>query len=96
MPSLYDVSAEAQGDLFDIWQRIAEDSIELADRIETNFTSCLHPWVGCRVQAIPGKTSRPDRFFSSPCIHSLSCISRMWRPIRITAVRAVAATSNKS
>jgi hypothetical protein len=34
MASLYDVSAEAQNDLFEIWQRIAEDSVDLANRIE--------------------------------------------------------------
>jgi len=37
MSSLYDVSAEAQNDLFEIWRRIAEDSPELADRIENEF-----------------------------------------------------------
>ena len=37
MASLYDVSAEAQNDLFEIWQRIAEDSVELANRIENEF-----------------------------------------------------------
>lgn len=37
MPLLYEVSAEAQDDLFEIWRRIAEDSIELANRIENEF-----------------------------------------------------------
>jgi plasmid stabilization system protein ParE len=37
MPSLYDVSAEAQNDLFEIWRRIADDSVELANRIESEF-----------------------------------------------------------
>ena len=37
MASLYEVSAEAQNDLFEIWQRIALDSTELADRIDTEF-----------------------------------------------------------
>jgi plasmid stabilization system protein ParE len=37
MVSLYDVSAEAQNDLFQIWQRIAEDSVDLANRIENEF-----------------------------------------------------------
>ena len=37
MPSLYDVSVEAQDDLFGIWRRIAEDSMELANRIENEF-----------------------------------------------------------
>ena len=37
MVSLYDVSAEAQNDLFEIWRRIAGDSVELANRIESEF-----------------------------------------------------------
>jgi plasmid stabilization system protein ParE len=37
MPPLYDVSAEAQNDLFEIWRRIADDSVELANRIESEF-----------------------------------------------------------
>jgi plasmid stabilization system protein ParE len=37
MPSLFDVSLEAQDDLFEIWTRIAEDSIDLANRIEGEF-----------------------------------------------------------
>jgi len=35
--SLYEISAEAQADLFEIWVRIARDSVELADRIEEEF-----------------------------------------------------------
>jgi hypothetical protein len=37
MASLYAVSVEAQNDLFEIWRRIAEDSISLADRIDAEF-----------------------------------------------------------
>jgi hypothetical protein len=37
MASLYDVSAEAQNDLFEIWRRIAADSVDLANRIESEF-----------------------------------------------------------
>ena len=37
MPSVYDVSAEAQNDLFEIWRRIADDSVTLANRIESEF-----------------------------------------------------------
>ena len=37
MEPLYDVSAEAQNDLFEIWRRIAADSVELADRIDGEF-----------------------------------------------------------
>jgi plasmid stabilization system protein ParE len=33
----YQVSAEAQDDLFEIWRRIARDSVELANRIESEF-----------------------------------------------------------
>ena len=35
MASLYD--AEAQNDLFEIWTRIAGDSVALADRIDAEF-----------------------------------------------------------
>jgi plasmid stabilization system protein ParE len=35
--SLYDVSTEAQNDLAEIWRHIAEDSVELADRIDGEF-----------------------------------------------------------
>ena len=37
MEPLYDVSAEAQNDLFEIWRRIAEDSVALANRIANEF-----------------------------------------------------------
>jgi antitoxin ParD1/3/4 len=34
---LFEVSAEAQTDLFEIWRRVAEDSVDLANRIEGEF-----------------------------------------------------------
>ena len=37
MDSVQDVSAEAQDDLFEIWSRIATDSVALANRIEDEF-----------------------------------------------------------
>jgi hypothetical protein len=37
MASLYEISDEAQNDLFAIWIRIASDSIDLADRIDGEF-----------------------------------------------------------
>jgi plasmid stabilization system protein ParE len=37
MASLYEISQEAQNDLFEIWRRIAQDSVDLANRIETEF-----------------------------------------------------------
>jgi hypothetical protein len=37
MEYLYDVSAVAQDDLFEIWSRIAQDSVKLANRIDDEF-----------------------------------------------------------
>ena len=42
MADLYDVSAEAQNDLFQIWRRIAQDSVDLANRIEAESMTCSH------------------------------------------------------
>ena len=42
MAPLFEVSAEAQNDLFEIWQRVAEDSLDLANRISrANSIACL-------------------------------------------------------
>jgi plasmid stabilization system protein ParE len=65
---LYDISAEAQNDLFEIWQRIAEDSVELANRIEDEFHDLF-----ASLGRMPGHsrrelTSRPVLF--SRCTHS--------------------------
>jgi plasmid stabilization system protein ParE len=51
MPPLYDVSREAQNDLFEIWQRIAGDSVDLADRLDNQFHQLFAslaqmPWQG--------------------------------------------------
>jgi plasmid stabilization system protein ParE len=37
MEPAYDVSDDAQNDLVEIWLRIAEDSVDLANRIEREF-----------------------------------------------------------
>jgi plasmid stabilization system protein ParE len=37
LPKNYELSEEAQSDLFEIWQRIAMDSLDLANRIEDEF-----------------------------------------------------------
>ena len=65
MASLYDVSAEAQNDLFEIWRRIADDSVELANRIESEFHELFAP-----LGRMPGQghtrkdlTKRPVLFF---------------------------------
>jgi hypothetical protein len=33
MASHFEVSGEAQNDLFEIWRRVAEDSVDLANRL---------------------------------------------------------------
>jgi hypothetical protein len=37
MDPLYELSEEAQTDLFEIWRRISDDSIDLANRVESEF-----------------------------------------------------------
>lgn len=39
--AFYELSSEAQNDLFEIWMHIAGDSVELADRIYDEFHSLL-------------------------------------------------------
>lgn len=41
MSALYEISAEAQNDLFEIWRRIAIDSVELANRTKMSSMPCL-------------------------------------------------------
>jgi plasmid stabilization system protein ParE len=64
--SLYDISAEAQEDLFEIWRRIAWDSVDLANRIEDEFHELF-----AALGRMPGQgqtrrdlTPRPVLFFS--------------------------------
>jgi plasmid stabilization system protein ParE len=86
MASLYDVSAQAQDDLFEIWRRIAEDSVDLADRIEFDFRELFES-----LGRMPGQghtrkdlTQRPVRFFP---LHSFLVVYQPdVRPIRIMAV----------
>jgi antitoxin ParD1/3/4 len=86
MPLLYDVSAEAQDDLFEIWRRIAGDSLDLADRIENEFHDLF-----ASLGRMPGQghtrkdlTNRPVLFF--PLYSFLVVYERDVRPIRIMAV----------
>ena len=65
MLTLYDVSAEAQNDLFEIWCRIAEDSVDLANRINGEFYDLF-----ASLGRMPGQgharkdlTTRPVLFF---------------------------------
>jgi len=65
MYPLFDVAAEAQNDLFEIWRRIAVDSIDLANRIESEFYDLFErlsrsPKMGHRRLEL---TMRPVLFF---------------------------------
>lgn len=65
MDSAYEVTAEAQDDLFEIWRQIAEDSVDLANRIDSEFyglfaTLGKMPRVG---HARRDLTTRPVLFF---------------------------------
>ncbi len=86
MASLYDVSAEAQSDLFEIWLRIAEDSVDLADRIEAEFHASFVSLGRMTGQGHAPKdlTPRPVLFF--PVYSFLIVYQPDVRPIRIMAV----------
>jgi plasmid stabilization system protein ParE len=86
MTSLYEVSAEAQNDLFEIWRRVAEDSVELADRIDTEFHDLF-----AKLGSMPGRgharkdlTTRPVLFV--PLYSFLVVYQPDVKPIRIMAV----------
>lgn len=84
--TLYDVSAEAQDDLFEIWSHIAEDSVQLANRIDDEFHALF-----ASLARMPGQghsqkdiTSRPVLFF--PLYSYLVVYQPHVNPIRIVAV----------
>jgi antitoxin ParD1/3/4/toxin ParE1/3/4 len=86
MESLYEVSSDAQNDLFEIWARIAGDSVRLANRIEGEFYSLFDS-----LGRMPGQghtrrdlTSRGVLFF--PLYSFLVVYQPEARPIRILAV----------
>jgi len=86
MASLYDVSAEAQNDLFEIWQRVAQDSVDLANRIENEFYDLF-----AALSRMPGQghtrkdlTKQPVLFF--PLYSFLVVYQPDVKPIRIMAV----------
>jgi len=83
---LYNVSPEAQNDLFEIWLHIAEDSVELADRIDGEFHELF-----ASLGRTPGQghsrkdlTKLPVLFF--PLYSYLVIYQAEVRPIRILAV----------
>jgi antitoxin ParD1/3/4/toxin ParE1/3/4 len=82
----YQISVEAQDDLFEIWQRIAQDSIDLANRIEAEFYALFES-----LARMPGQghtrsdlTSRPVLFF--PLYSFLVVYQPDQKPLRILAV----------
>lgn len=82
----YELSPEAQNDLFEIWSRIAEDSVELADRIDGEFYELFES-----LAQLPGQghsrrdlTSRPVLFIA---LYSFLVVYRPDpNPVRIMAV----------
>ncbi len=86
MENLYDVSHDAQHDLFEIWLRIAGDSVGLADRVEGEFhelfaTLGRMPRLGHTRKDL---TKRPVLFFG---LYSFLVVyDPATRPIRIMAV----------
>jgi plasmid stabilization system protein ParE len=84
--SLYDISVEAQNDLFEIWGRIAEDSVKLANRIENEFHE-LFASLGRMPRQGHSRTdltTRPVLFF--PLYSFLVVYQPDIRPVRIMAV----------
>jgi|SRR5579875_1533541 len=83
---LYRISAEAQDDLFEIWQRIAEDSVDLANRIESEFYSIFESLSRMPRQGHERKdlTHRPVLFF--PLYSFLVVYEPNSTPLRILAV----------
>jgi len=86
LKTLYEVSAEAQLDLIQIWLRIAQDSIELADRVEGEFYSLFESLAHMPRQGHSRRdlTKRPVLFFP---LHSFLVVYQPEvSPIRIMAV----------
>ena len=83
---LYQVSSEAQDDLFEIWRRIAQDSVDLANRIEGEFYSLFESLARMPGQGHTRKdlTKRPVLFF---LLYSFLVIYQPdVKPLRIIAV----------
>jgi antitoxin ParD1/3/4/toxin ParE1/3/4 len=86
MEPLFEVAFAAQEDLFEIWRRIAQDSVSLADRIETELYEAFES-----VARMPGightrkdLTRQPVLFF--PLYSFLIVYQANTRPVRIMAV----------
>ncbi len=82
----YEIVPEAQSDLFEIWSYIAEDSIRLADRIESEFRDLFASLAKMPRQGHTRKdlTKLPVLFF--PLYSYLVVYRPEPAPIRILAV----------
>lgn len=86
MEARYEISAGAQNDLFEIWQRIATDSVDLANRIDDEFHTLF-----TSLARMPGQghirrdlTQRPVLFF--PLYSFLIVYQPDIVPLRIMAI----------
>lgn len=82
----YEFSPDALNDLFEIWQRIAEDSVALANRVETEFYLLFEALSKMPRQGHARKdlTNRPVLFFP---LHSFLVVYQPdAKPLRIMAV----------
>jgi antitoxin ParD1/3/4/toxin ParE1/3/4 len=87
----YEVSPEASGDLLEIWKWIAKESVELADRVETELCDLFDALARMPNMGHSRKdlTGRPVLFF--PLYSYLIVYQPDTEPIRIMAVlRALA------
>jgi len=86
MAARYELSLEAQNDLLEIWHRIAEESVDLANRIEDDFRALF-----ASLSRMPHRghiredlSKKPLRFIP---LHSFLIVYQPdTRPIRIIAV----------
>ena len=86
LPLSYEISFEAQEDLFEIWYHIAEDDIDLADRIDREFHELFLSLARNPGQGHTRKdlTNKAVLFF--PLYSFLVVYQHQLMPIRIMAV----------
>lgn len=86
MGTPYNVSAEAQNDLFDIWRRIAGNSVELADRIDGEFHELFASLGHMPHQGDTRKDLTKRRVLFFPLYSFMVAYQPELQPIRIMAV----------
>jgi len=84
--SVYEISSEAEEDLWDIWKRIASDNVDLANRIEREFYKLFESLASTPGQGHSRRDliSRQVLFF--PLYSFLVVYQHKIKPIRIMAV----------